>query len=62
MPGTPRQNGIAKRQNHTLKDMVRNIISHTTLLESLWCESLKTVVYLINRVPSKIVTKSLYEL
>ena len=30
-----RQNGIAERWNHILNDMVRSIIAHTTLPESL---------------------------
>ena len=60
MPGTPRQNGIVERRNHTLKNMVRSMIAHTTLPQPLWSEVLKTVVYLLNRVPSKIVTKILY--
>ena len=35
IPRTPRQNGVAERQNRTLKNMVRSIITHTTLPESL---------------------------
>ena len=31
MPGTPSQNGVAKRRNRTLKDMIRSMISHSTL-------------------------------
>ena len=62
MSGTSRHNGVAERQNHTLKDMVRTMIAHTTLLESLWSETLKTVVYSPNRIPSKTVTKIPYEL
>jgi len=62
MLGTPHQNGIVERQNHTLKDMVRSMIAHTTLPESLWSEALKTIVYLLHRVPRKTVTKTLYEL
>ena len=31
MPGTPRMNGVAERRNRTLKDMVRSMISHTSL-------------------------------
>ena len=58
MPEAPRQNGVAERRNQTLKDMVRNMIAYTTLLESLWSEALKTIVYLLNRVPNKIVTKT----
>ena len=59
---TPRQNGAAERQNRTLKDMVMSMIAHITLPESLWNEDSKTVVYLLNRVPSKILTKTPYEL
>jgi len=62
MPGTPRQNGVAERRNRTVKNMVRTMTAHTTLLESLWSEALKTTVYLFNREPSKTVIKTLYEL
>jgi len=62
MSGTPRQNGAAERQNCTLKDMVRSMIAHTTLSESLWSEALNTSIYLLNRVPSKTITKTPYEL
>ncbi|RVW97553.1 Retrovirus-related Pol polyprotein from transposon TNT 1-94 [Vitis vinifera] len=62
MPGTPSQNGVAERRNRTLKDMVRSMISHSTLPESLWGEAIKTAVYILNRVPSKAVAKTPYEL
>ena len=55
-------NGVAERQNKTLKDMVRSMISHSTLLESLWGEALKTAAYILNRVPTKITAKTPYEL
>ena len=29
MPGSPSMNGVAERQNRTLKDMVRSMISHS---------------------------------
>ena len=57
MPRTPSQNGVAERRNLTLKDMVRSMISHSTLPESLWGEAIKTAVYILNRVPSKAVAK-----
>ena len=44
MSGTPSQNGVVERQNRTLKDMVRSMISHFTLPESLWGKAFKTVV------------------
>ncbi|RVW74575.1 Copia protein [Vitis vinifera] len=53
---------VAERQTRTFKDMVRSMISHSTLPESLWGEAVKTVVYILNRVPSKAVAKTPYEL
>jgi transposase InsO family protein len=62
MPGSPTMNGVAERRNRTLKDMVRSMISHSTLPESLWGEALKTAAYILNRVPTKATTKTPYEL
>lgn len=62
MPGTPEQNGVAERRNRTLIDMVRSIMSNSTLPEFLWGEALKTAVHILNRVPSKVVPKTPYEL
>ena len=38
------------------------MINHSTLPESLWGEAVKTVVYILNRVPSKAIAKTPYEL
>ena len=48
--GSPSMNGVAERQNRTLKDMVRSMISHSTLPESLWGEAIKTAAYILNRI------------
>lgn len=62
MPGSPSMNGVAERRNRTLKDMVRSMISHSTLPDSLWGEALKTAAYILNRVPTKATAKTPYEL
>ena len=62
MPGTPQQNGVAERRNRTLMDMVRCMMSHSTLPDFLWGEALKTAAYILNQVPSKSVSKTPYEL
>jgi hypothetical protein len=62
MLGTPQQNGVAERRNRTLMDMVRSMLSNSTLPLSLWMYALKTTVYLLNRVPSKAVPKTSVEL
>ena len=52
MPSKPSMNGVTERRNRTLKGMERSMINHSSLLESLWGEALKTVAYSLNRVPS----------
>ena len=43
-------------------DIVRSIISYSSLPISLWMEALKTVIHFLNRVTSKSVPKTPYEL
>ena len=38
------------------------MISHSTLPTSLWVKALKTVVYILNGVPTKATDKTLYEI
>ena len=60
--GESQQNGVAERRNRTLMDMVRSMMSYSTLPINLWMEALKTAIYILNRVPSKSVPKTPYEL
>nr|KYP66638.1 Retrovirus-related Pol polyprotein from transposon TNT 1-94 [Cajanus cajan] len=62
MPGTPQQNGVSERHNRTLLDMVRSMLSNSSLPISLWTYALKTAMYLLNRVPSKAVPNTPFEL
>jgi hypothetical protein len=62
MPDDPQQNGVAERRNRTLMDMIRSMLSYSTLPISLWMEALKTAVHILNRVPSKSVPKTPYEM
>lgn len=62
MPSTPQQNGVSERCNRTLLDMVRSMLSNCSLPISLWTYALKTAMYLLNRVPSKAVLKTPFEL
>ena len=43
-------------------DMVRSMMSYSTLPINLWMEALKTAIYILNRVPSTSVPKTPYEL
>ena len=52
MPGSPEQNGVAKRRNRTLKDMM-SMMSRSNLPEYLWGEAIKTAFELwTSRKPS----------
>ena len=62
MPGESQQNGVAERRNRTLLDMVRSMLSYSNLPVELWMEALKTATHILNRVPSKSVPKTPYEL
>jgi hypothetical protein len=57
-PSEPQQNEVAEKRNRTLMDMVRSMISYSTLPISLWMETLKTAIHILNRVPSKSVPKT----
>ena len=62
MPGSLDQNGVAERRNRTLLDMVRSMLSNSKLPKFLWTEALKTVVYILIRVPTKAIPKMPFEL
>jgi hypothetical protein len=61
MSGTPQQN-VAERINRKLMDMVMSILSNSELPLFLWNEALKTVMFVLNRISSKVVPKTPFEL
>ena len=61
-PGTPQQNGVAERRNRTMLDMIRSMLSDASLPKSFWGYALQTAIYLINRIPSKSIPKTPFEL
>ncbi len=62
VPGTPQQNGVAERRNRTLLDMVRSMMAQANLPISFWGDALLTAAYILNRIPSKSVPSTPYEL
>ena len=61
-PGTPQRNGVSERRNRTLLDMVRSMMSQSDLPLSFWGYALETAAFTLNRVPSKSVVKTPYEM
>jgi len=61
-PGTPQRNGVSERRNRTMLDMVRSMMSQSDLPLSFWCYALEIAAFTLNRVPSKSVDKTPYEI
>lgn len=59
MRGEPQQNGVVEQRSHTLMNMIRIMLSHSNLPVELLMESLKIVVHILNRFPSKSIPKLL---
>nr|GEU63939.1 putative S-locus glycoprotein domain-containing protein [Tanacetum cinerariifolium] len=60
-PYTPQHNGVSERRNRTLLDMVRSMMSQTTLPMFFWDYALETVARILNMVPTKKVEKTPYK-
>ena len=61
-PGTAQWNGVSERRNRTLLDMVRSMMSQTDLPISFWGYALETAAFILNRIPSKPVERTPYEI
>ena len=61
-PYTSQLNGVSERSNRTLLDMVRSMMSFTDLPLTFWGYAVETANYILNRVPSKSVTSTPYEI
>ena len=61
-PGTPQRNDVSEQRNRTLLDMVRSMMSQSDLPLSFWVYALETAAFTLNRVPSKSIDKTPYEI
>ena len=61
-PGTPQWNGVLKRRNRTLLDMVHSMMCQTELPLYFWGYALQTAARTLNIVPSKSVERTPHEL
>nr|GEW45507.1 hypothetical protein [Tanacetum cinerariifolium] len=61
-PYTPQNNEVSERRNQTLLDMVRSMMSQTTLPKSFWDYAIETAARILNMVPNKKVDKTPYEI
>jgi transposase InsO family protein len=54
VPYNPQQNGVAERKNRTIVEAAKAMIHDQSLQMFLWAEASRTVVYVQNRCPHKI--------
>jgi hypothetical protein len=52
---TPQQNGVSERKNQTVMEMAKSMLHEKGLPKAFWAEAVYTVVYLMNRCPTKAV-------
>ncbi|GJZ91815.1 retrovirus-related pol polyprotein from transposon TNT 1-94 [Tanacetum coccineum] len=50
-PYSPQQNGIAKRKNRTIINMVRSMLKSKNMPKEFWAEAVQCAVYIQNRSP-----------
>nr|GEV50884.1 hypothetical protein [Tanacetum cinerariifolium] len=62
LPYIPQHNGVSKRRNRTLLDMVQSMMNLTTLSLSFWDYALESATRVLNVVSTKKVDKTPYEL
>ena len=56
---TPSQNGIAKRKNKHLLETARALLFQIHVPKHLWVDAIFTTCFLINRMPSSVITGQL---
>ncbi|KAJ9562187.1 LOW QUALITY PROTEIN: hypothetical protein OSB04_007347 [Centaurea solstitialis] len=61
-PFTPQQNGLAECKNRTLVEMVNCMLNQSNRPTDLWGEALLTACYIHNRITSRVIPTSPYEL
>ncbi|GKC95170.1 retrotransposon protein, putative, ty1-copia subclass [Tanacetum coccineum] len=52
-PYMPQHNGVSERRNRILLDMVRSMMSQTTLPKSFWDYALESAARILNMIPTK---------
>jgi hypothetical protein len=60
-PYSPESNGVAKRKNRMLSDLVNAILDTARLSKAWWGEAVLTACHILNRVPIKNKEKTPYE-
>ena len=61
-PYSPKSNGVAKRKNRTLKEMINSLLVSASTPNNMWGEAIVSACHLQNRISYKKTGKTPYEL
>ena len=61
-PYSPKSNGVAKRKNRTLKEMMNDMLVSSGAYLNMWGEAILFACHIQNRIPYKKASKTSYEL
>lgn len=61
-PYSPQQNGVAERKNRSLQEMEICLLADANMTKLYWGEAVMTAAYLQNRLPSRVVKRTPFEL
>ena len=61
-PYSLESNGVAKRNNRTLKEMMNSLLVCASAPDNLWGEAILSACHLQNRIPYKKTSRTSYEL
>ena len=56
------QNGVAKKRSRTLKKRIRAMLNYLTIPLTLWGKAIRPAMHILNKVPTKVIQKTPYEL
>ncbi|KAH9724151.1 hypothetical protein KPL70_007382 [Citrus sinensis] len=59
-PYTPQQNGVVERKNKKIIEMARCLLHDKGLPKKFWSEAVNTAVFLLNKLPIKMLQKKLH--
>jgi hypothetical protein len=56
-PHAHQQNGSAERKHHHIVEVGLSLLAHASMPLQFWDEAFITVVFMINRLPSKVISQ-----
>ena len=59
-PYSPQQNGVSERKNRSIMEMTRCMLHEKELPKKLWAEAANIVVFLLNRLLTRVLQKKLH--